>query len=94
MFTLFKTLFYNLTLISSLFADGILNSSRPRSDNSSYYISSEPTEYIKDKGMSHIGGRPLYPQMQGEIERWHRSVKNIVKIEYRWMCTLGTDMRC
>jgi len=57
------------------------NSPRLFSDNGSYYISSELAEYIKDKGMSHVRGRPVHPQTQGKIERWHRSMKNIVKLE-------------
>ena len=31
--------------------------------------------------MSHVRGRPIHPQTQGKIERWHRSMKNIVKLE-------------
>jgi len=57
------------------------NSPRLLSDNGSYYISSELAEYIQDKGMSHVRGRPMHPQTQGKIERWHRSMKNIVKLE-------------
>lgn len=31
--------------------------------------------------MSHVGGRPMHLQTQGKIERWHRSMKNVVKLE-------------
>jgi len=57
------------------------NSPRLLSDNGSCYISSELAKYIQDKGMSHVRGRPMHPQTQGKIERWHRSMKNVVKLE-------------
>jgi len=31
--------------------------------------------------MKHVRGRPLHPQNQGKIERYHRSMKNIVKLD-------------
>jgi putative transposase len=31
--------------------------------------------------MSHIRGRPMHPQTQVKIERWTRSIKNVVKLE-------------
>ena len=31
--------------------------------------------------MKHVRGRPLHPQTQGKIERYHRSMKNIVKLD-------------
>lgn len=57
------------------------NSPRLLSDNGSCYISSELAKYIQDKGMSHVRGRPMHPQTQGKIERWHRSMKNVLKLE-------------
>jgi len=36
---------------------------------------------MQDQGMIHIRGKPLHPQTQGKIERYHRSMKNIVKLE-------------
>ena len=29
----------------------------------------------------HVRGRPLHPQTQGKIERYHRSMKNVVKLD-------------
>ena len=31
--------------------------------------------------MKHLRGRPLHPQTQGKIERYHRSMKNVVKLD-------------
>lgn len=31
--------------------------------------------------MSHVRGKPNHPQTQGKIERYHRSMKNVVKLE-------------
>jgi transposase InsO family protein len=31
--------------------------------------------------MKHVRGRPLHPQTQGKIERYHRSMKNVVKLD-------------
>lgn len=51
------------------------------SDNGSCYISSELSEYLGDVGMKHVRGKPNHPQTQGKIERYHRSMKNVVKLE-------------
>jgi putative transposase len=31
--------------------------------------------------MEHIHGRPYHPMTQGKIERYHRTMKNIVKLQ-------------
>jgi transposase InsO family protein len=31
--------------------------------------------------MDHTRGRPYHPQTQGKIERYHRTMKNMVKLE-------------
>jgi transposase InsO family protein len=51
------------------------------SDNGSCYISNELADYITDNRMSHVRGKPNHPQTQGKIERYHRSMKNVVKLE-------------
>ena len=55
---------------------------RPRllSDNGPAYVSSELRGYLQDRGMAHIRGRPYHPQTQGKIERYHRTMKNGVKL--------------
>ena len=51
------------------------------SDNGSCYIANDLATYLLDKGMEHTRGRPLHPQTQGKIERYHRSMKNIIKLD-------------
>lgn len=60
-----------------------LNQSRPKllSDNGSCYISNQLADYLQDLDIKHVRGRPLHPQTQGKIERYHRSMKNIVKLD-------------
>merc|ERR1712034_136482 len=57
---------------------------RPRllSDNGPAYVSGELREYLHDRGMRHTRGAPYHPQTQGKIERYHRSMKNVVKLEH------------
>ena len=62
---------------------------RPRllSDNGPAFISSALVEYLKPFQIQHIHGRPYHPQTQGKIERYHRSMKSIVKLDtfyYPW----------
>ena len=63
--------------------DKIAVKHRPRllSDNGPCYISGDLREYIKKHQLGHTRGAPYHPMTQGKIERWHRSMKNIVKLE-------------
>jgi len=56
---------------------------KPRllSDNGPAYVSGQLQEYLDEKGMSHTRGAPYHPQTQGKIERYHRSMKNVVKLD-------------
>jgi len=56
---------------------------RPRllSDNGPAYLSKDLKKYLKRKDIKHIRGKPYHPQTQGKIERWHRSLKNVVKLQ-------------
>jgi len=56
---------------------------RPRllSDNGPCYISSNLKDYLTDNGLTHTRGRPYHPQTQGKIERYHRSMKNILLLD-------------
>ena len=62
---------------------------RPRllSDNGPCYLSKELREYLDEQKIEHTRGAPYHPQTQGKIERYHRSMKNVVKLEnyyYPW----------
>ena len=56
---------------------------RPRllSDNGPAYLSKELKEFLKRKNIEHVRGAPYHPMTQGKIERWHRSMKNVVKLQ-------------
>jgi transposase-like protein len=55
---------------------------RPRllSDNGPCYLSGELKKYLKRKDIDHIRGAPYHPMTQGKIERYHRSMKNVIKL--------------
>ncbi len=53
------------------------------SDNGSCYISNELKTYLKDDlKMKQVHGKPMHPQTQGKIERYHRTMKNVVKLNH------------
>jgi putative transposase len=54
---------------------------RPLSDNGPAYVSGELRDYLKERRLGHTRGRPYHPQTQGKIERCHRTMKNVVKLE-------------
>ena len=51
------------------------------SDNGACYISTQLKDYMSIIGMKHVRGAPAHPQTQGKIERYHRSMKNVLKLE-------------
>jgi putative transposase len=56
---------------------------RPRllSDNGPCYIAEALSEYVQSEGLKHIHAAAHHPMTQGKIERYHRSLKNIVLLE-------------
>ena len=50
------------------------------SDNGPAFVSKPLANYLKTYRMKHVRGRPHHPQTQGKIERYHRSMKSIVKL--------------
>ena len=62
---------------------------KPRllSDNGPCYISGELKTWLKSQDIEHTRGAPYHPQTQGKLERYHRAMKNVVKLEnyyYPW----------
>lgn len=51
-------------------------------DNGPSYIAKEFGAFLETIGIKHIRGRKLHPQTQGKIERYHRTMKNVVKLEH------------
>jgi len=56
---------------------------RPRllSDNGAAFVSDPLRQYLKNYQIQHVRGAPYHPQTQGKIERYHRSMKSIVKLD-------------
>jgi putative transposase len=56
---------------------------RPRllSDNGPAYLSGELAAYLQTHGIHHTRGQPYHPMTQGKIERWHRSLKNVICLD-------------
>jgi hypothetical protein len=50
---------------------------RPRiiSDHGPQFIAKDFKEFIRISGMTHVRTSPYYPQSNGKIERWHKSLK-------------------
>ena len=51
---------------------------RPRiiSDNGPQFIAKDFKEFIRISGMTHVKTSPFYPQSNGKLERWHKSLKS------------------
>lgn len=50
---------------------------RPRviTDNGPQFIARDFKEFIRISGMTHVRTSPYYPQSNGKIERWHKTLK-------------------
>jgi len=51
------------------------------SGNGACYVSRELQIYLEDKDIAHTRGKPYHPMTQGKIERYHRTMKNIIKLQ-------------
>ena len=51
---------------------------RPRiiSDNGPQFVAKDFKEFIRISGMTHVRTSPYYPQSNGKLERWNKSIKS------------------
>jgi transposase InsO family protein len=69
---------------ATLKSTGLNKADAPRllSDNGPCYISKDLKGFLDKKGIDPVRGAPNHPQTQGKIERYHRSMKNVIKLEH------------
>ncbi|GAB3961812.1 hypothetical protein GCM10028805_61600 [Spirosoma harenae] len=72
------------TVQSALDASSLSVGQRPRmlSDNGSAYVFRYLKEYLRGESIEHIRSAPFHPMTQGKIERYHRSMKNVLLLEH------------
>lgn len=46
------------------------------SDNGPQFIAKDFKEFIRVAGMTHVRTSPYYPQSNGKLERWHKTIKH------------------
>jgi transposase InsO family protein len=51
---------------------------RPRiiTDNGSAFVARDFKIFIREAGMTHVRTSPSYPQANGKLERWHKTIKS------------------
>jgi putative transposase len=71
-------------VLKALDITGLAVDERPSllSDNGSCYVSGDLKEFLAEQSITHVRGKPLHPQTQGKIERYHWTLKNIIKLEH------------
>ena len=72
------------TLQKAMQVAGLKKNQRPRvlTDNGSAYVSKYLQQYFESQSIKHIRSAPLHPMTQGKIERYHRSMKNLLLLEH------------
>jgi transposase InsO family protein len=60
---------------------------RPRllSDNGPCFLSKDLKAYLEEQGIVHTRGAPYHPMTQGKIERYHRSMKNVITLQHYYL---------
>jgi putative transposase len=71
------------TVNDAIKVTGLSRNQMPKllSDNGACYVSGEFRKYLTEVGIKQINGKPCHPQTQGKIERYHRSMKNVIKLD-------------
>jgi transposase InsO family protein len=71
------------TVESAMKKAGLRKGQAPKllSDNGPSYVAKDLREHLdRAFGIKQIHGAPMHPQTQGKIERYHRSMKSVVKL--------------
>ena len=78
-----------LMALASTGLDQVLVEHRPRllSDNGACYVSGELRSFLESRHIEHTHSAPYHPMTQGKIERYHRSMKNIVNLQNYYLPT-------
>ena len=71
------------TIEEALLKSNLSKNQMPKllSDNGSSYVALDFKKYLEKQKIKPIHGRPGHPQTQGKIERYHRSMKNVIKLD-------------
>jgi len=71
------------TINAAMLKSNLKPNEKPKllSDNGSCYIATDFKKYTNEHEITHIRGRVRHPQTQGKIERYHRSLKNVIKLD-------------
>ena len=67
--------------ITGVVPDKTTQSLKVLSDNGPCYIAKDLADFFQDREIKHVRGRVRHPQTQGKIERWHQSMKNVIKLD-------------
>jgi transposase InsO family protein len=60
----------------------VLHRTRLLSDNGPCYLAARFKDYCDAHGITHTRGKPYHPTTQGKIERYHRTMKNVIKLDH------------
>ncbi len=52
------------------------------SDNGPCYVSKDLKAYLEARDIMHIRSAPYHTQTQGKIERYHRTIRNVINLEH------------
>ena len=71
------------TVNAAMIKSNLKTNEKPKllSDNGSCYIANDFKKYTEENNIKHIRGRVRHPQTQCKIERYHRSMKNVIKLD-------------
>jgi transposase InsO family protein len=75
------------TLKQALQVAALAQGQRPRvlTDNGSAFVSKHLREYFGKQEIEHVKCAPFHPMTQGKIERYHRSMKNLLLLEHYYL---------